>query len=145
MIDGKKPEIYFKVPDDKDLNEALDQIKSCGDLLNSPGPGDKFTKLEGDELKDVKKYFDDKEKGVMKPSENISLPEVEQKEEIPEEEIQKSKPEEEEIDEDCVTTKVLGDGVERIDIGNDNLECIKVSGDQLDAFSNVYTVSHNGS
>ncbi|MBP3801733.1 MAG: hypothetical protein J6I85_06920, partial [Clostridia bacterium] len=127
--DGKKPEVYFKVPEEKDVNEALDQIKSCGDLLNRPKPGDKFKKVEGDELKDVKRYFDDKDKGAIRPTGSMDIPfepeREERYEDVPEGDTAG------EVDKDCVTTKVLGDGVERIDSGDKDLECIKVTGDQL--------------
>jgi len=125
---GKKPEVYFKVPDDKDMDEALDQIKEGKDLLDRPKPGDKFQRVTGDELEDVKKYFDDKEKGLMKPTDVAPMPRDPTKvtgDKVPE------------FDESCISTKVLGNGIEVIDNdGNNDIEWIKVSGDQLNNFAN---------
>jgi hypothetical protein len=128
--DGQIPEIYFKVPNDNDLNETLDQIKSSSDIFNKSGPEDKFKKVTGDELKDVKKYFDDKEKGLIKPSGRLSLTE-----EVPEEVNLEKKDDEVKIEDNSMTCKVMGDGIERVDNGDDNFECIKISGDKLASYS----------
>ena len=108
--DGKKPEVYFKVPDDKDLDEALDQIKQGGDLLNRPAPGDKFQKVTGPELNDVKNYFDDKEKGHMRPTGSLDLPEDDAEQESGNDDKFKGG----DVDDECVITKNVGDGVERV-------------------------------
>ena len=129
--DGEEPALYFKVPDDKDLNEALDQIKASSDLLNAPEPEDKFKKVTGDELRDVKKYFDDKDKGIIKPSGSLALEEEPQEEQPKEEEKDKKDKNIGDADDKCVTTKVMGDGLERIDTGDDKLEIIKIKGDKL--------------
>ena len=45
------------------------------------------------------------------------------------------------IDKNYVTTKVLGDGTERIETGDDDLECIKVTGSQLNDLANPENTS----
>jgi hypothetical protein len=110
------------------MDEALDQIKEGKDLLDRPKPGDKFQKVTGEELEDVKKYFDDKEKGLMKPADIAPIPRDPTK--VPDDKVP-------EFDESCITTKTLGDGIEKVEgDGDDDIEWIKVSGDQLNNFAN---------
>jgi hypothetical protein len=97
--------------------------------LNRPEPGDKFQKVTGDELEDVKRYFDDKEKGIMRPTDIAPLPRDPLEGKV------------KDVDPDCVTSKVLGNGIERIDNGDNDLECIKITGDQLNNFANPQKTS----
>jgi hypothetical protein len=119
------PELYFKVVGDKDINDALDQLKDGRDLFSRPVSGDKFNKVTGEELEDAKRFFNDKDRGAMRPTEISPVPI--NPNETPSDYVP-------EMDSDCVTTKVLNNGVERIDNGDDDLECIKVSGDQLKSY-----------
>ena len=119
------PELYFKVAGDKDINDALDQLKDGRDLFSRPVSGDKFDKVTGEELEDAKRFFNDKDRGAMRPTDISPVP------------INPNEPASDyvpEMDSDCVTTKVLNNGVERIDNDDEDLECIKVSGDQLKSY-----------
>lgn len=119
----------FKVVGEVDNKDIDEHIKEAGDKRkNKPGENGKLTPTEsgkkrpdlptkGKDGKDIKPVTDF---GEFKIYGNKLEPERPQ---YPEGENG--------IDEDCAVSKVLGKGIEKIDNGDDDLECIKVSGDKL--------------
>ena len=133
----KKPEDddgiqIFKVVGEVDNKDIDKHLKEAGDKRkNRPGENGKLRATnngkmrpglpeKGKDGKDLKPVTDF---GEFKIYGNKLEPEEEPK--YPEKEG------ENEVDEDCAASKVLGKGIERIDNGDNDLECIKVSGDKL--------------
>ena len=125
----KKPEDddgiqIFKIVGEADNKDIDEHIKEAGDRRkNRPGENGKLTPtdsgkkrpdlpVKGKDGKDLKPLTDF---GEYKIYGNKLEPELT----------------EGGIDEDCAVSKVLGKGIEKIDNGDDDLECIKVSGDKL--------------
>ena len=66
-VKGNEPEQYYKVKVDGDVNDVLYKLKTLGSNWNKPendpSNKDKYVKLSGNELNNVKDYFKGNEKG----------------------------------------------------------------------------------
>ena len=122
----------FKVVGDVDNNDIVDHIKKAGDKRNDkPGrdgnmrkaihlkPSKKGDKKVEEPILDYGKYKiygDDTSRAGRKPRKDDEGEDID--------------------DGNCIASKILGNGTERIDTGDKDVECIKVTGDQLADFEN---------
>ena len=110
----------FKVVGDVDNNDIADHMKKSGEHRSRrPGQNGEVTNAN---------------RGKSKPGTTTGKPEIPVSKsgeyKIYGDKLDGGKPKKD-IDEDCAVSKVLGRGIEKIDNGDGDLECIKVSGDKL--------------